>query len=293
MTALSRKGSKNTPIDGVKVVPVDYDDEESLISALRGQQFLIITLSVRAKKEVHTQIVTAASKAGVPYIMPNIFGGDAANANVLNDPVIGTLYQERIGEVEKSGSAYVVLVCGQWYEWSLALPKPWFGFDIRQREVTFYDDGKTRVNVSTWDQCGRAVAALLSLPESGASPCVADWKNRQLYVSSFKVSQRDMLDSLNRVLGTTDGDWKIDYEATDKRYQRGLAAMKAGDRSGFATALYAKAFFPNGDGDLEGKGVLDNKTLGLPQEDLDEITRRTVQMVKEGFVEKTFAELSG
>ena len=88
--------------------------------------------------------------------------------------------------------------------------------------MTFYDDGKTQIDVSTWDQCGRAIAGLLSLPESGTSPCVADWKNKPLYINSFKVSQRDMLDSLHRVLGNTDKDWTIDYEPTDQRYKRGL-----------------------------------------------------------------------
>lgn len=256
--------------------------------------------------------------------MPNIFGGDFNNKALMEDAVIGKLYSDRLGDFEGSGTSHVVLVCGQWYviegsktsyvsvlspfylrhmltvypsllryEWSLGLPKPWFGFDIRQRDVTFYDDGKTRINVSTWDQCGRAIAALLSLPESGASPCVADWKNQPLYISSFRVSQRDMLDSLNRVVGTTDKDWKIDDEPTDKRYERGMKEMKEGNPAGFATALYARAFYPSKDGDFQSKYGLANETLGLPKEDLDEITKRTVEMVENGFVEKTFKEMSG
>ena len=278
---------------GTKVVEVDYDNEESLISALRGQQFLIITLSVRAPAEVHTNLVKAAGKAGVPYVMPNIFGGDFNNKALMEDALMGKLYQDRLDDFENSGTSNVTLVCGQWYEWSLALPKPWFGFDIRQRELTFFDDGNTRINVSTWDQCGRAVAAFLSLPESGASPCIADWKNKPLYISSFRVSQRDMLDSLNRVLGTTEKDWKIDSEPTDKRYERGMKEMKNGNQSGFATALYARAFYPSKNGDFESKHGLANDTLGLPNEDLDEATKRTVEMVQNGFVEKTFKELAG
>lgn len=292
VTALTRKGSKSVLPSGVKVVEVDYDDSDSIISALQGQQFLIITLAVSAPSDLHGKIVQAASKAGVSYVMPNIFGGDVQNKSLVEDSVLGNIYKERLNECRKSGMSYVVLVCGQWYEWSLALPEPWFGFDIKKRTVTFFDNGKTRINVSTWLQCGRAIAAFLSLPESGASPSVADWKNKPLYISSFKVSQRDMLDSLHRVTGTTDNDWEISYEPTDERYKRGISELQKGIRTGFATSLYARAFFPVGEGDYESQHGLSNDTLGLPKEDLDEATKRTVEMVDDGFAEWVFKEFA-
>lgn len=270
---------------------MNYDNDDSIISALQGQQFLIITLSVTAPGELHGRIVKAAGKAGVPYVMPNIYGGDINNKTLVEDSIIGDLYKGRLGEFENSGTSYITLVCGFWYEWSLALPEPWFGFDIRKRTVTLFDDGKTRINVSTWLQCGRAIAGLLSLPDTGASPCVSDWKNQPLYVSSFRVSQRDMLDSLHRVLGTTDADWNISYEPSDKRNMRGMDELKQGIRTGFATSLYARTFYPDGSGDYESKHPLDNDSLGLPKEDLDEATQRTVDMVEAGFVETTLSSL--
>lgn len=276
VTALTRASSKGKFPDGVKVVEVDYDDEESIVSALRGQQFLAITLAARAPAEINGKIVNAASKAGVPYIMPNTYGGDFSNKSLIEDSPIGDNYTARREEVENSGATWISLVCGFWYEWSLALPEPWFGFTIKERKVTFFDDGNTKINTSTWDQCGRAIAGLLSLPESGASPSVSDWKNKGLYIDSFKVSQRDMLDSLHRVLGTTDQDWEITYERSMDRYKRGMDAMKKGDRTGFATAMYARVFFQNGDGDYESKH-------GLPKESLDDATKRTVEMVESGW----------
>jgi hypothetical protein len=292
VTALIRKGSTSTPPKEINTVDVDYDDDDSLVSALRGQQFLIITLSVSVPNDLHGRIVKAAGKAGVPYVMPNLFGGDIENKTFLEGSIIGDLYKARLDDFGNSGTAYVVLVCGFWYEWSLGLPEPWFGFDIRKRTLTLFDDGKTPINVSTWLQCGRAIAALLSLPESGASPCVADWKNKPLYVSSFKVSQRDMLESLHRVLGTTDGDWTISYEPSDKRYKRGMDELQNGIQTGFPTALYARNFYPNGGGDYESTHGLDNSRLGLPVENLDEATQRTVEMVEDGFVESVFRNLA-
>ena len=265
------------------MVEVDYDSISELITALKGNRFLIITLSVATPGDIHGRIVKAAGEAGIPYVMPNIYGGDIQNSAIMNESMNGKAYKERLADFEGVDTSWVVLVCGFWYEWSLALKKPFFGFDIAKRSVTFYDDGRTKIDVSTWDQCGRAVARLLSLPESGASPCVADWKNRPLYINSFKISQRDMLDSLHRVLGTVDSEWTIDFEPTDQRFKRGLEDLKKGNRMGFATASYARIFYPNGDGDFESKWGSSNSLLALPKEDLDEATKRVVQMVEDGW----------
>ena len=284
MTAVTRTGSKATFPEGVKVAHVDYEDNgESLVEALRGQQFLIITLAVRAPPDTHAKIVEAAVKAGVSYIMPNAFGLDIYNRKLCDDQPHSAGSIEKCEHIERLGASYIVMICGFWYEWSLALGEQWFGFDIKNRKVTFFDDGNTRINASTWRQCGRALASLLSFPESGASPAVSEWKNKGLYLSSFRVSQRDMLDSLHRVVGTTDKDWEITHEETTQRYQDGLAELKRGIFTGFAKAMYTRVFYPNGDGDYESSKGLANGVLGLPKEDLDEATKRAVEMVEGGW----------
>ncbi|KAF2096951.1 NAD(P)-binding protein [Rhizodiscina lignyota] len=283
VTAITRPESQGTLPEGVKAVQVNYDDEESIVSALKGQEFLIITLSVTAPAEVHTKLVKAAGKAGVPYIMPNVYGLDIENKALCGSHPYAAQALQKLAEVESVGASYVVLVCGYWYEWSLALGEPWFGFEIKKRTVTFFDDGKTRINGSTWPQCGRALAALLSLPESGSSPSLSDWKNKPLYIDSFKFSQRDILDSLHRVLGTTDKDWEITYQPTDERFKEGLEELKQGERRGLAKAMYARVFFPNGDGDYESNRGLANDVLGLKKDDLDESTKRAVEMVEAGW----------
>lgn len=290
VTALTRPSSTGAVPAGANVVQVDYDDEAAMVAALKGQQFLAITLGVRAAPDLHGKIVAAAGKAGVPYIMPNSYGMDSANKRLKTDHPfpLAAEYGKRAEEVTAAGASFISLCCGFWYEWSLALPEPWFGFTIAERKVTFFDEGKTAINVSTWDQCGRALAALLSLPISGASPCVEDWKNKSVYIASFRVSQRDMLDSVHRVLGTTDADWKITFEGSEERYSRGMKELQAGDQMGFARAMYSRIFFPQGDGDYESMHGLANEKLGLPKEDLDEMTKRAVEMAENDFFVKTF-----
>jgi len=218
--------------------------------------------------------------------MPNAYGYDTSNAGLVADVPGGERALGNISEVQEAGASVISLTCGFWYEWSLALGEQWYGFDIKGRKVTFIDQGETRIVSSTWRQCGRAVAALLEFPvrpeDEKKGPCLEQWKNKPLYIKSFLVSQRDMLDSLHRVVGTTDGDWEIRYEESRARYEKGLEEMRSGMRTGFAKVMYTRCFYPNGGGDFEGK-ELANEVLGLPKEDLDDATRLAVEMVESGW----------
>lgn len=270
--------------DGVRAVRVNYDDEDSLVQALNGQQFLVITLSVQAPDELHARITAAAGKAGVPYIMPNAYGYPISSEGVKDGDLYGKRVLARIDDAQNGVSSSVTLPCGFWYEWSLAIGEQWFGFTIKDRKVTFFDDGSRIISVSTWDQCGRALAALLSLPESGATPALVDFKNKEVRINSFRVSQRDMLDSLHRVLGTTDSDWEITHESVAKRLADGAEEMAKGVFTGFPKMLYGGVFSPsNKEADFAGTMELANDTLGLPKEDLDEATKRVVDMVAGGW----------
>ncbi|CAG8336511.1 unnamed protein product [Penicillium nalgiovense] len=284
VTALTRGDSQGKLPDGVHAVQVNYDDDDSLVKALNGQQFLVITLGVRAPGDLHARITAAAGKAGVPYIMPNAYGYPINSESVKNEDPYGKLVLDRIHDAQNGVSSSVTLPCDFWYEWSLATGEQWFGFTIKDRKVTFFDDGTRIVTVSTWDQCGRALAALLSLPESGPTPTLADFKNKEVRINSFRVSQRDMLDSLHRVLGTTDSDWEISYESVAKRLADGAEEMAKGIFTGMPKALYGSVFLAsNKEADFAGTMGLANDILGLPKEDLDEATKRAVDMVAAGW----------
>lgn len=47
--------------------------------------------------------------------------------------------------------------------------------------------------------------------------------------------------------------------------------------------MYSRVFYPNGDGDYEFSRGLSNSLIGLPKEDLDEGTKRAVEMVESGW----------
>ncbi|TVY62263.1 hypothetical protein LSUE1_G008989, partial [Lachnellula suecica] len=176
VTAISRFGSKSPLPTGIKVANVDYENEQSLVDALKGQQFLFISMAVTAPPDTQTKLIRAAGKAGVPWIMPNGFGNNPLNQKYISENFNARTLNTGIKDVEETGSAsWVMMACQHWYEYSLSLG-PWtWGFDFSNKKATFFDDGKVPITTSTWLQCGRAAAALVSLESVRRALCLDVW----------------------------------------------------------------------------------------------------------------------
>ncbi|KAI8650177.1 hypothetical protein NCS56_01469700 [Fusarium sp. Ph1] len=250
VTAITRVGSSSTFPEVVKVASVDYDDQESLVFALKGQDLLVITLSLSRK----------ALRDDLP-----------AGNNILAN----------IAEVKEHGLVSLSIFDGFWYEYALSFGRATFGIDFRNRTALLYDDGKKAINVSTWVQIGRSLAALASLkrlPEDDKddSLTLARFHDRPVFVSSFKVSQADILESVKRVTGTSDKDRQISSQLSEERYREGQKELEQGNQLGFYKSLYARVFYPSGDTDFEP----DNQLLGLPEEDLDDATKRALKLAE-------------
>lgn len=289
VTAITRPDSTNTlPKDIHNIVKVGYSDHAALVTALIGQDVLIITLAVMAPPESQIKLIDAAIEAGVKYIIPNEWGIELANEKLSKDTMMAGRYIPIREHIEKHGagkSSWIGICCGFWYEFSLAGTEARYGFDFDKKTLILYDDGNVKINTSTWPQVGLAVARLLSLkisPDSEVdrSPSLAQYSNKALYVSSFFVSQRDMFESVLRVTGDNRDDWKITHENSVERYERGTQLFKQGQIVGFAMLLYVRVFYNDKSGDYNAK--LDNDALGLPEEDFDQATMVAVKMAQAG-----------
>ncbi|CAJ0554379.1 Ff.00g128920.m01.CDS01 [Fusarium sp. VM40] len=290
ITALTRNSSSSKVPEGVKIARVDYEDEESIAAALEGQQLLIITLANGVDAEVHHRIVRAAGKAGVAHIVPNIF---AANIVVENKGAVDDFFpaaglRDLLTEIERVGvSSWTVLVGSIWFDYSFPAGPLFMGFDLNNCQATLFDDGEAKVNTSTWAQYGRGTAALAGLKvlpedENDASPTLAQFRNKPLYLSSFYVSQKDILASAQRVTNTSDADWDIKYETTSDRMEKGKAQAASGDFRGLVQTYYSFIFSPKGQ-KLNFEEKLHNAILQLPEEDLDEVVKDCVEKAKNGY----------
>lgn len=281
LTAITRPDSSSELPNGINVVKASNDDHDALVAALRGQDVLLITLSVLVPAGTEGKLIRAAAEAGVPWVLPNDWGCDTTVEEAVNDiPGMSKTPQSRKDIAATGVSSYLSVTTGFWYEWSLAIP-PSFGFDFPSKTATFFDDGETKISSSTWPQVGRAVAALLSLPikaEGGDTErCLEHFRNKIVFVNSFNVSQKDMLDSVLRVTGDKLEDWTIHKEPVRERYASAAKALQGGERMAYVRMMYSRVFFDDGNGNFEAREGTANKILGLPHDSLDEATARSIE----------------
>ncbi|KAI1381272.1 NAD(P)-binding protein [Hypoxylon crocopeplum] len=289
ITAVTRKDSAaaNSIPAGVKIAKVDYSDESTLEDALKGQEVLIITMHTRAPPDTQLKLIRAAAAANVPFVLPNEWGCDMADEAMAKDTLLGEFDGPARKLCEELGkSSWIGVVTGFWYEYSLGFGTETYGMDWKNRTWTFFDDGETKMNTTTWPQSGRAVAKLLALPiepEQEGGPSLSSYKNKFIYVSSFCLTQKEMFATVLRVTGTKESDWTIKYEESAKRFQEARKRLFGGDQTAFPQLLYSRLFFKDGCAHFEARrGGLANDILGLPKEDLDEATKIAVDRNEKG-----------
>ena len=118
ITAITRQESTATLPSGVHVKKGDYASPEFLQSALAGQDVLIITLAATVKTEIQSDLIIAAAKSEVPWVIPNEYGSDGKNAALCEaTPIIGgkVKYRKQIEELGKS--SWIGIANSLWFDW--------------------------------------------------------------------------------------------------------------------------------------------------------------------------------
>lgn len=153
------------------------------------------------------------------------------------------------------------------------------GFDVPGRRATLYDGGDVEYEVSTLDQGGRTVAAALA-PEN-----VQESKDQTVFVNSFTVTQKRVLEVLEEVVGEK---FEVLHESLEGLTERhAFPEEAAGGEWGVeheravAAQLLSACLAGEGGMDLYSTdprvGGLWNEQLGLPKEDLREALEGVVR----------------
>jgi hypothetical protein len=148
------------------------------------------------------------------------------------------------------------------YEHTLSQPDS-YCITIRNRTVTFFDDGKERLNTSAWSQVSRDIASLFFLPiqpasgKDGSTTTLSAYPNCMVYILSFTVNQTDIFESLKRVTATSDAEWTVSHISAKQRFDDARASTAAGDSTAFGGVLGSRFFFP---GEKEGLSEISHRT---------------------------------
>ncbi|KAI0433412.1 hypothetical protein F5Y09DRAFT_328968 [Xylaria sp. FL1042] len=267
-TVLTRSCSATDFPSAVTVHVGDYNDEEFVLRALKGQEVLILALAYTAY-DAQIPLIKAAAKAGVSYIVPCEFGSDPTHPKLNAEIQLMSMkapFRKLIGDL--GVSSWIGVVNNPWVEFSIRLGL--YGIDLKKRTAAFYDEGNVKSNFTTLKRVGETLAALFTLPEAELSK----YKNEFIYCSSFYVSQKDFLASAMRATSTTEKDWTITNVSTDKILQD--AREPGADPTARQMLLFALVFKEGYGGDYNSK-VVDYEKLGLPAEDLDGVMKSLVQ----------------
>ncbi|KAK2789975.1 hypothetical protein FQN52_005783 [Onygenales sp. PD_12] len=193
VTVLTRNGSNHKFDARAKVAEVNYDSIDSLKSALAGHDALVNTLG-SIGRDVHLRLIDAAVAAGVSRILPSEFGSDTTNPKASKLPVYAdkVAVQEHLKKIAReTDTSYTFVINGPFLDWGLKVK---FLLDTSGPTTELYDGGNSKFSTTTLRGAGRAVAGVLKNLE--------ETKNRTVYVEEANLTQRRLLDYLDRDVPT-------------------------------------------------------------------------------------------
>lgn len=269
ITVISRLESTTTYPSGVVVKRGSFDDGTFLLQALQGQDALVLQLPIQASG-LQDHFIDAAAKAGVKYVLPTEWGSDPA-AKLVDEflPLAEKREQRRL--IEDLGvSSWVAIVNNPWFDFSLRNGS--WGIDVKGRKAVLWNGGNTRINTTTTLRAGAATAELLSLPDSELSK----YRHNPFFVSSFYVTQKEMLESVLRVTRTSEKEWDITRLSIEDLWQQCDERMKQGlVMEAFVAKFYSAHFIEGHGGDFNYKVSETSKSF-YHEEDLDTVVQHTL-----------------
>ncbi|CAG8904100.1 unnamed protein product [Penicillium egyptiacum] len=206
--------------------------------------------------------IDAAIAAGVKRFFPSEFGPYSRDPkfSALNHAVLpakaATVDYLRSKESEISWSS---LVTGAFFDWAMKVG--FFGFDLSCKTVTLIDGGTSVFTATNLSTIGKALIAMLDHAD--------ETENQYVFVSSFNVSQKDILDVVEKVDGQK---WTVKNIVSEEVIAEGRRRLAAGDFAGIIDLTRGGAFGKEALGDSRPYGLWGDK-LELPKEDIEQAVK--------------------
>jgi nucleoside-diphosphate-sugar epimerase len=269
VTVLRRESSKAAAPEGIRSVTVpDSYPTADLVAAFRGQDVVVNCMTSLSVAD-QLRMVDAALEAGVQRYVPSEFGLNNArpDAQALNS-VFADKGRVRARLVRgQDALEWMAVSCGMWLRWSVA--HEFLGVHARERRMVFWDDGEGIFSCTTEENTARGLVEALRRR--------GETSNRNIMLSDFAVSQRELLACIEKVQGAK---YTVEHINTDELIREKQEAVRNGDQS--ATYALIETGFVTGrfGGHLEKEpGEIMNKKLGLEEHTLEEVVKDALRNV--------------
>ncbi|MCJ1337825.1 hypothetical protein MMC09_003109 [Bachmanniomyces sp. S44760] len=279
LTIISRQDSTppSCPPE-VNIVQVPgYDDHAAVVSALRNHDILISTLNVKYHS-YERSLVQACIAAGVRRFIPSEFTKDVLHPYYI-EKATNPIARARIdwaielAEIANSGKiSYTTIVTGSLIDFCLTTG--FWGFDIRKRTATIYDDGKAVSTGSGLDFVGGCVVSMLKMPEG-------ETKNKRIRISEVEYTGERLVEAFERVTGQ---NWTVKHSSVTALNKEEKEAEKKGDIAE-AYEKWVVAWDNDGNPSNRFEDGLKWNNKGeykVPRQTLDELVTASVKLVELG-----------
>lgn len=269
VTALTRDASKAKLPSSVKAVSVDYNDLDSLKSALQGQHAVISTLGSQGIGQQEL-LIDAAIASGVQKILPSDFGSDYEHPEnralpVFKDKVELEEYLHK--KVAGTSTTYTNVANNAFLDWGIGAG---FLLNVKEKKANLYDGGDISFTATPLYLIGQAVASVLRHPQETA--------NRQVRVHGTTLTINSLLQLVQEQTGK-DG-WTTEQYDTIEHVKQAYVALKEDPSNFYAWGfpmIFRSALGKGLDTDWSKNN--DNALLGikaLTDEEVREIVKTSV-----------------
>lgn len=151
-------------------------------------------------------------------------------------------------------------MCGHFFDWSPAFLHLW----PKERRADVIGSGDVKWSASTLGRIGEVTARVLERLEVG--------RNRVVFVQSFAVTQREVVEAFERVMGGR--KWDVGELEAGPYVRERKAKVGGGDLEAVEDLVW---YVGTVEGDWRGKEGFVMKELGLEDERLEEVVRDIVE----------------
>ncbi|QRV93614.1 NmrA-like family domain-containing protein 1 [Ceratobasidium sp. AG-Ba] len=167
---------------GATLHSVSYDDETSLVGALKGVDVLLSTVGGNALLSAQIPLIRAAKAAGVATFLPSEFGGRFENIE-SSSPLIQAK-QQVVQAAKDAGLPFTVLATGPFPEACLI---PLFGYDFTNKKITIWGNPDVKITFTTTGSIADWLAHVLKhVP-------ISQLQNRYLNIQGDFASANDII----------------------------------------------------------------------------------------------------